>query len=56
MSDEAEKVERKKKKSAGGDWVGYRPEIAVLDCTIRDEESAAFAPPSPPPTVRQNPC
>ena len=22
--------------SPGGDWVGYRPEIKVLDCTIRD--------------------
>jgi 4-hydroxy 2-oxovalerate aldolase len=36
MNDESEKVDKKKKKSAGGDWVGYRPEIAVLDCTIRD--------------------
>jgi 4-hydroxy 2-oxovalerate aldolase len=28
--------EKKQKKSAGGNWVGYRPEIKVLDCTIRD--------------------
>ena len=27
---------KRKTKSTGGDWVGYRPEIKVLDCTIRD--------------------
>ena len=25
-----------KAKTAGGDWVGFRPDIKVLDCTIRD--------------------
>ena len=29
-------ADKKPKKSAGGDWVGFRPEIKVLDCTIRD--------------------
>ena len=28
--------EKKRPKQPGGDWVGYRPEIKVLDCTIRD--------------------
>src|SRR5437867_4924099 len=26
----------KAKQSAAGRWIGYRPEIKVLDCTIRD--------------------
>ena len=36
MSDEKGSNEKRKKRSAGGDWVSYRPEIKVVDCTIRD--------------------
>lgn len=36
MSDVDEVHDKKKKKSTAGDWIGYRPEIKVLDCTIRD--------------------
>ena len=36
MSNDTDASEKKKKKSTGGDWVGYRPEIKVLDCTVRD--------------------
>ena len=34
--EHSDSTEKKKKKSAGGDWVGFRPDIKVLDCTIRD--------------------
>lgn len=30
------KEEKRTKKAAGGNWVGFRKEITVLDCTIRD--------------------
>jgi 4-hydroxy 2-oxovalerate aldolase len=36
LSNDTDATEKKKKKSAGGDWVGYRPKIKVLDCTVRD--------------------
>ncbi len=36
MADVPEKREKKKQRSAGGQWVSYRPEIKVFDCTIRD--------------------
>ena len=36
MAENEAKTEKKRTLSAGGDWVGYRPEIKVLDCTIRD--------------------
>ena len=36
MTEKDAGTAKKKTISAGGDWVGYRPEIKVLDCTIRD--------------------
>ena len=36
MNQEGTEGTKKRPKRAGGDWVGYRPEIKVLDCTIRD--------------------
>lgn len=36
MSSDMEEKDKRKKKGAGGSWVGYRPEIKVFDCTIRD--------------------
>ena len=36
MAQNEAETEKKKPKRAGGDWVGYRPDIKVLDCTIRD--------------------
>ena len=36
MAKDENGTERKNPKRAGGDWVGYRPEIKVFDCTIRD--------------------
>ena len=36
MENDKGAKEKKQKKSAGGNWIGYRPEIKVVDCTIRD--------------------
>ncbi len=36
MSEKSESKTEKSKKSAAGRWLSYRPEIKVLDCTIRD--------------------
>jgi 4-hydroxy 2-oxovalerate aldolase len=36
LNNDTEEKDKKKKKSTGGNWVGFRPTIKVLDCTIRD--------------------
>ena len=36
MAEDTVETDKKRPKRAGGDWVGSRPEIKVLDCTIRD--------------------
>lgn len=36
MTEQNEQKQNKTALSAGAKWVGYRPEVKVLDCTIRD--------------------
>jgi hypothetical protein len=36
LAGDKDTKEKKILKSTSGAWVGYRPEIKVLDCTIRD--------------------
>lgn len=36
MAQSGTEAEKRRPKSPGGAWVGYRPEIRVLDCTVRD--------------------
>ena len=36
MEQKSAETEKRRPKRPTGDWVGYRPEIKVLDCTVRD--------------------